>query len=339
MSSTETPLRDGAGDYGYNVEAARAYHARGAVYPSSTMPQYSGDMSTGDMMSYRQGTYPYGGSTKGYYSGWGAGTYSEDGVDYGLNYQYPHLSQDPVHMVPGYRYGSSSKTSVYVDPEHPTYSYGNLVHRPAVSNDLPNFSLSGMAASLPTAERVSTASRTLSSSSAYRTDGLPGIYTSSKASASQSSDVGYGNLSSSYDAAYNTTATLPSSVSARSSQSDATGTYQSASSASGDGLYASDGSSYRGAHEADGYVYSDRFDSSRRDSQSSGGAGAGSVLSNGHVYVPESQAHSSSHSYSVASSHAGGPEGATTATGSKRGSSATSQTAGHRRSAGKVRGA
>jgi hypothetical protein len=333
-------MRDGAGDYGYNVEAARAYHARGAVSPSSTMPQYSADMSAGDVMSYRQSSYPYG-STKGYYPGWGTTAYSEDGVDYGLNYQYPHLNQDPVHMMPGYRYGSSSKASVYVDPEPSTYSYGSLVHRPAaVSSDLPNFSLSGMAASLPsTSERVSPASRTLASSSAYRADGLPGMYTSSKASTSQSSDVGYSAMGSSYDTPYNT-ATLPSNVSIKSSQSEAGGAYQSASGTTGDGFYGSDSSSYRGAHESDGYVYSERFDSSRRDSQSSGGAGTGSVLSNGHVYVPESQSHSSSHGYSVSSSHGGGSEGATTAAGSKRGSSATSsQTAGHRRSAGKVRGA
>ncbi|KAI0133957.1 hypothetical protein BJ170DRAFT_180627 [Xylariales sp. AK1849] len=342
VSSTETHLRDGGSDFGYNVETARAYHARGAVSPHNPVSQYAADMTAGDNMVYRQGAYPYG--SKGVYysavSGWG-GAYPDDSVDYSLNYSYPHLSQDPLHMVPGYgRYGSGSKaqTPVYVDSEASTYSYGNLVHRPAVNSDLPNFSLSGMAASLPTpTDRLPAVNRTLTGSSGYRPDGLPAHYSSSKASTSHSADVGYSGLNPNFESpvSYGTTATLPSNISARSSQSEA-GTYHSASSASGDGIYASDHPGYRSVHESDSYIYSDRLDSSRRDSQSSGRASAGSVLSNGQVYVPESQSHTAVHGYAVsaaadagAASQAGGG-GATTAGGS----GATSQVTGRdRRSA------
>ncbi|KAI1842083.1 hypothetical protein JX266_011734 [Neoarthrinium moseri] len=338
VSSTETPMRDG-GDFGYNVEAARAYHARGAVSPHNTVSQYA-DMSTGDMMAYRGGTYPSY-SSKGYYStvsGWG-GAYPEDGADYSLNYSsYPHLNQDPVHLVHGYRYGSSSKAPVYVDTEASTYSYGNLVHRPAANSDLPNFSLSGMAASLPTpSDRLPSASRTLPSSSSYRADGLSGSYSGSKASTSQSSDVGYGSFDS-----YGATATLPSNLSTRSSQSEAGG-YDSASGAADDGLYGSEHPSYRSVHATNSYIYSDRLDSSRRDSQSSGGASTGSILSNGQVYLPESQPHAVAHGYPVSGaatdSQAGEVETATAATGAG-GSRATSRvpTGRDRRAAGSLRG-
>ncbi|KAK9793648.1 putative Zn(2)-C6 fungal-type domain-containing protein [Seiridium cardinale] len=349
VSSTETPLRDGTADFGYNVDAARTYHTRGTVSPHNPAAQYTADtMSTGDMLAYRHNAYPYSGG-KSYYSGvsgWGAATYGDDSVDYGLSYSsYPHVSQDPVHMVPGYRYQSSAKGPVYVDPDASNYSYGNLVHRPAANHDLPTLSLSGMAASLPSSDRLPTINRSLSSTSTYRTDGLPGHYSSSKSSASHSSDVGYAGLNSTFEppATYGSTTALPSSISARSSHSEA-GAYQPAIGSGSDGIYGSEHSSYRPVHESDSYIYSDRIDSSRRESHSSGGATAGSVLSNGQVYVPDTQSHASAHSYSVSATAAaaapqsGGMEGATTGTGAG-GTTSQMRAAGHRRSAGNLRSA
>lgn len=348
VSSTETPLRDGSSDFGYNVEAARAYHARGPASPHSGVPHYAADIATSDMITYRQSTYPY--SSKSYYSavsGWGSGTYGED--DYGLNYSsYPHMSQEPVHMVPAYRYTSSSKTpAVYVDPESPTYSYGNLVHRPATGHDPPALSLSGMAAPLPTPDRLPTSNRTLPSTPTYRTDGLPGQYSSGKASVSHSSDVGYAGPNSSFDSSvgYGAAATLSSSVSSRSGHSDASA-YQSASGTTEDGVYCSDPASYRTVHGSDSYIYSGRLDSGRRESHPSGGANSGSVLSNGQVYVPDTQSHAPAHSYSVsaaaacAASQPGGVEVAMTAAGTGGGSvTSRAHAAEHRRSAGSLRGA
>ncbi|KAH6646322.1 hypothetical protein BKA67DRAFT_541292 [Truncatella angustata] len=93
-------------------------------------------------------------------SDWGASTYGED--DYGVTYSsYPYMSQEPVQLVPSYRHTSNPMTpAVYVDPKTPTYSYGNLMHRPATDHDLPALYLSGMAAPLPTPDRLPTIDRT-----------------------------------------------------------------------------------------------------------------------------------------------------------------------------------
>lgn len=301
-------------------------------------------------MSYRSSTYPYS-SGKGYYSsvsGWGASAYGEDSVDYGLNYSsYPHISQEPVHMVPGYRYTPGSKSpTVYVDTEAPAYSYGNLVHRPAAGHDLPPaLSLSGMAASLPPSVPLPTISRTLPSTSTYRRNGLPGNYSSSKASALHSADVGYNGINSSFEPPvnYGSTTTIPSSVSSRSAHSDVSA-YQPASSTADDGIYSSEQSSYRAVHGSDSYIYSDRLESGRRESNPSGEVNAGSVLSNGQVYVPDTQSHASTQAYhasaaAITPALSGGSEEATTAAGTG-GSNATSRTqpAGHRRSVGSLRG-
>ncbi|ORY69052.1 uncharacterized protein BCR38DRAFT_406924 [Pseudomassariella vexata] len=336
VSSQEMQPRDGGGSFGYDVDTARAYQTRGTVSP--LVSQYPADLPNGDVM-YRQSTYPY--PSKSYYSvqGWG-GAYPDEGVDYAMNYpSYPQMSQEPVHMVPGYRYGSGSKAPVYVDPEASAYPYPSLVHRPAsaVSSDLPNFSLSGMAASLPTpSDRLPNVNRTLTSSSAYRSDGLPGPnYSSNKATSD------YGSVNSSFESpvSYAPTTTLPSNVPGR--PSEAGSAYQTAA----DTSYGSSDHhhSYRSAHEPDSYVYGgDKIDSDRRGSQSSGGASVGSVLSNGQVYVPDPQ-HSHPHAPAgYAISAAASATEATTAAGGRSGGSVTSQTQhgdGHRHSAASLRGA
>jgi hypothetical protein len=293
------------------------------------------------MMTYRQGTYPYG--SKGYYSavsGWGGG-YSDD-VDYSLTYPASYsLNQDPVHMVQGYRYNSSVKTPAYAEPEASTYSYGSLAHRPAVSSDLPNFSLSSMAASLPSApsDRLPAAQRT-STSSAYRSDGLSAHY-SSRASSSHSTETGYASLNPTFESpvSYTATAPLPSNVSRTAGHSEG-GPYQSASSTAPD-LYGAEHPPYRSVHESDSYIY-DRLDSGRRDSQSSGGASSASVLSNGQVYIPDSHhPHTCGQGYIAATAATvGGVEGATTAAGAGSGSGAASRAhaARRRRSAGNMGG-
>lgn len=167
-------------------------------------------------------------------------------------------------------------------------------------------------------------------------NGQSGHYGGSKASSVHSSDVGYTGLGSGFETpvTYGSTSSIPSTISGRSGHADASA-YPSAHNIAGDSIYGSDHSSYRSIHDSDSYIYSDRLDGSRRDSHSSAsGASAGSVLSNGQVYVPDTQSHASAHGYSVSAA------ASATQTGSSRASAATqAQTAGHRRSGGNLRSA
>ncbi|RYP79544.1 hypothetical protein DL769_002908 [Monosporascus sp. CRB-8-3] len=352
VSSTETPLKEQ--EFGYNIDASRTFQARATVSPLNT--HYPGEMPAGDVMAYRQGSYPY--ASKSYYSGvsgW-TSTYPEDGVEY-VNYPpYQMMGQDTVHMMQSYgRYGPSK--SVYVDPETSAYSYGNLVHRPAVSSDSPNFSLSGMADSLPnpSSARVVPSDRLLPqvtramTNSSYRTDDLPAQYpsktTASHASSPSTVSDAYDALNASFDSpvSYTATGTMPSSISHRAaSQSDST-SYQPNASSAADTIYSTSDQSLRPTDETGAglsYIYSDR-DSGRRDPQSSGGA---STLSNGHVYVPESHhhTHASAQGYVVSGasvSQGAVVEGATTAV-TRSGHSGITRlhSESHRRSAGSLRG-
>lgn len=314
------------------------------------------------MPSYRQGQYPYG--SKGFLSTMPGFPYQDDGVDYGINYSQPMLGNDPAYMIGPYaRYSSKSMS---VSPEAAYYAYGNLVHRPAVTSESPTgFSLSGMAASLPNetdrgdpSERLlPQINRTLTgSSSSYRPDGLPSSYSSTKTSPTTSMpEVGYPGLSSGFDSPYAPPNTLSSSVPHRSSSQHEGSSFQSNATSASDPMYSSTDPSLRsGADDSSSglsYIYSDKLDGSRRNSQSSGGASSGSVLPNGHIYVPDSHTHapppSSSQSYgssqgSVGSSAAAGVDGATTSSRGSR-SSGSSHMHGtsdgqHRRSAGNLRG-
>ncbi|KAI8630055.1 hypothetical protein F5Y19DRAFT_484468 [Xylariaceae sp. FL1651] len=341
VSSQETPFKEGS-DYTYNLDAARTYahQTRGAGSPLSTLPQYAPEMPAGDVLgSYRQSPYQY--SSKGYYptlSSW-TGTYQDDGsVDYGLNYStYPLINQDPAHLVPGYgQYGT--RKPVYVDTEGPSYSYGNLVHRPASNSDSQGFCLSSMAASLPSAsDRIlssdrlqSSVNRTLTSSSSYRTDGISPQYSSNKASsASTLSDVAYNNIPSTFESHYPATNALPSTMPQRpSSHTDAAVYPPGVTTPTTDSLYTPGDHSLRSTEDGGtglSYIYSDsKLDGSRRDSHSSGGVSTGPVLSNGHVYVPNNHsAQTSPNSYvvpSVSSSQGSGINGATTSVGASGGS-------------------
>ncbi|KAI5856185.1 hypothetical protein GGS23DRAFT_617844 [Durotheca rogersii] len=356
VSSTETHLRNDNNEFGYNLEAARPYshQARIAGSPLSSISQYS-DLSAGDgVNSYRPNQYPYGNGSKGYYSampGWSAG-YQNDGVDYGLNYSYPMLSHDPAHMVQGYgRYGSGK--SLYVDNETSSYPYGNLIQRPTVSSDsATGFSLSGMAASLPNAsDRVVPSdrllpqvNRTLTGSSGYRPDGIGNAYSNTKASPTGSmSEVSYGSLSSNFETQYSAGTALPSGVLHRpTGQNDNTNYLNSAASAS-DVIYTSSDHALRSAEDTGpglSYIYGGtKAGTSRRGSESSGGASPESVLPNGHVYVPDThESHAPPPQSYVASQD--GVEGATRSSGRRSGSggSAHLHTDGRRRSAGNLRG-
>ncbi|KAI0440415.1 hypothetical protein F4803DRAFT_553075 [Xylaria telfairii] len=351
VSSQETPFKD-TSEYTYNIDASRAYaHPRGnAVSPMSPLPQYAHEMTGDGLTAYRQSPYPYT-TGKGYYSnmsGW-AGTYQDDGgVDYGLSYSsYPIMNQDPAPpLVSGYATTPyNARKSVYVDPAEttPSYSYGNLVHRPAAAaaaaaagNDAQGFSLSSMAASLPSAsDRLhSSVNRTLTSSSSsnYRTDGLP-TYQNGKTA----SDVAYSALQPSFEQPYSTTTALASAIAHRAT-AHADAAYPPATTATEQQLYASADR----AEDPLSYVYSDSH-ARRRDSHSGGG---GSLLSNGHVYVPESH-HASA--YVVPPSAPPPPpppvsrslEGAGTASSSSSSAASSSHRQredAHRRSAGSLRG-
>ncbi|KAI1420755.1 hypothetical protein F5Y12DRAFT_790936 [Xylaria sp. FL1777] len=373
VSSHERHFKDS--DYTYNLEAARAYahQSPGAVSPLSSLPQYAHDIATGDgLTSYRQSSYPYSSnsSSKGYYPTipvW-ASTYADDGtssVDYSLNYSSYHIiNQEPPSLAPSYSQYSARK-SVYVDPEASSYSYGNLVHRPAVSNDSQGFSLSSIAASLPSAsDRLhSSVNRTLTSSSSYRTDGLPAQYSNTKtSSASTIADVAYSNLQPSFESPYSTTGTLASTITHPPSSHADTSAYPPGTTTATDQLYTSGDQSIRSNEDANGglgYIYGEnKLSGSRRESHSSGGVSTGSLLSNGHVYVPDSHsAHPTPHPYVISSasssSQARGIVDGTTASASTglggvgRGGGSGSSSSGsshrpsdsQRRSAGSLRGA
>ncbi|KAI8965237.1 hypothetical protein F5Y11DRAFT_355077 [Daldinia sp. FL1419] len=357
VSSTETHLRNDGNEFGYNLEAARTYsnQARVAVSQLSSIPSYSATLSGEDVIaSYRQSQYPYG---KSYYSnvpGW-TGTYSDEGVEYSsLSYPYQVISQDATHMVQGYgRYGSGK--SVYVDPESPQYPLGSLAHRPVANSESPTgFSLSGMAASLPSApDRIVPSdrllpqvNRTLTSSSSYRPEGTTSYSGAKTSPGSSMADVSYGNLTSSFEPQYSTPSALTAQRSG--SQGDTTA-YQPDANPASDPIYAPSDHSIRSGDDANSsfsYIYSDKIESSRRNSQSSCGASSGSVLPNGHVYVPDSH-HAQAHSPQgyISSSQDGGGAVDGPPTSSSRGGAGGGgngpshmQMDGHRRSAGNLRG-
>ncbi|KAI1294358.1 hypothetical protein F5Y03DRAFT_410880 [Xylaria venustula] len=346
VSSTERHFKDT--DYTYNLEAARAYahQSQGAVSPLTSLPQYAHDIATGEgLAAYRQSPYPYSSNSgsKGYYPaipGW-TNTYADDGtsnVDYGLNYSsYQIINQDPPSLMPAGYSQYSTRKPVYVDPEASSYSYGSLVHRPAVS-DSQAFSVSSMAASLPSpSDKLH--SRAPASSSSYRTEGLPAQYAANTKTSSAATipEVAYSNLQPTYEAPYSTTGTTTTT----------------------DHLYTSTADpNLRNPEDASrnlGYIYGGENNNklgggSRRDSHSSASqmSSAGSLLSNGHVYVPESHsAHPTPHPYVVSSPAssrgvvAEGRIGGGSGSGSGSGSSAASShraADGQRRSAGSIRG-
>lgn len=274
-------------------------------------------------------------------SGWTSAYQDEGGVDYGLNYSsYQILNPEPSALVSGYSPyggGGGGRKSVYVDPEAgASYTYGSLTHRPAVpaSGDGggQGFSLSSMAASLPIpnpSDRLhSSVNRTLTSSSSYRSDGItPTPYASSgKTAPAAIPDVtSYGNLQPAFESAYSTANTLASAIAHRAT-AHADATYPTSASAAttataADQLYggAAVDQPIRSTEDAGvSYIYGDSKlcggggggggsgsggsgsgSGSRRNSPS--GAGVGSLLSNGHAYVPESHSahHAAAHAYVV----------------------------------------
>ncbi|KAI0967124.1 hypothetical protein F4678DRAFT_483259 [Xylaria arbuscula] len=375
VSSTERHFKDT--DYTYNLEAARAYahQGQGAVSPLTSLPQYAHDIATGDgLAAYRQSSYPYSSnsSSKGYYPtipGW-TSTYADDGtsnVDYGLNYSsYQIINQEPPSLMPAGYSQYSARKPVYVDPEASSYSYGSLVHRPAVS-DSQGFSLSSIAASLPSASDK-LHSRAPASSSSYRTDGLSTQYAANTKTSSATTipEVAYSNLQPTYEAPYSTTGTLYTflipSTNLLTISTHYYRLFLPGTTTATDHLYTSTTDpSLRNPEDASrnlGYIYggeNNKLGGSRRDSHSSAGQmSAGSLLSNGHVYVPDSHsAHPTPHPYVVSSpsSSRGVAEGASAPTsgrvgggsgnGSGSGSSAGSShrsSDSQRRSAGSLRG-
>ncbi|KAI0506324.1 hypothetical protein F5B22DRAFT_639327 [Xylaria bambusicola] len=325
VSSTERHLKDS--DYTYNLEAARlAHHGAGAVSPLTSLPQYAHDVAAGDGLTpYRQSPYPYSGtgSTRNYYStstmpGWSS-TYADDStgnVEYSYYSSYPLMSPEPTSVVPGYSQ-YSARRPVYADPEAAPYPYANLAHRPTVSSDSQGFSLSSIAASLPSAsDRIhSNINRTLTSSSSYRSDSLPAQYANTKTS-SAAPDIAYSNLQpAAFESPYNpANGTLASPITHHRPSSHAEVNPYPSTAATADQLY-----SDRSAEDTAGlgYIYGDSNNSNKMSGSSSSQrdtgtshhssrdvsvSGAGSLLANGHVYVPESHsAHPTPHPYIVPS--------------------------------------
>ncbi|SPO06677.1 uncharacterized protein DNG_09369 [Cephalotrichum gorgonifer] len=333
VSSTETPLRNDSGEFTYDLQSARTYQARGAMASMGPVPnQFPAEgipaMASGEMLGpYRHGAgsaYPYAAAAKGYYgpavSAWPHG-YAEDGVDYGLQ----------LGTTTKYEGGTSPAT--YLSMEH---SYGfagsattGLVHRAApapaplitAAAEIPNFSLSTVAASLPTQlhgglsskDRLlpGPSSRTLPSSAPYRGDYQTMTKLSSRTHGSPSvsaiADVAaYGSFDGAYSAQQQAVA-LPSHGSTTSSSSPSSSRggadaysptgrpgsdmYSTASGRASD-VYSSASDSIFSAAETSlrnqsseselGYQYSN----SRRDmGDDGGGGGASGQLANGHVYT------------------------------------------------------
>ncbi|KAI0543469.1 hypothetical protein F4679DRAFT_590450 [Xylaria curta] len=304
VSSQETPFKDT--EYTYNVDAARAYgNPRGAaISPISPVTQYAHDVTPGDSLAaYRQSPYPY--TSKDYYqnmSGW-ASTYQDDGsVDYGLSYSsYPIVNQEPTSpVVSGYPTTTSytARKPVYIQPAETTpssYTYGSLAHRPASAtgsnNDAQGFSLSSMAASLPRrpSRLYSSINRTLTSpsTSTYRADGVPAYQNGKTAT-----HVAYSTLQPTYESPYSTTAPTTPAFTSDTAHRHA---HPPASTNAQRQLYttASD-PSIRSEDPNAGlsYVYStpnnNNSNSNQHHKRSITTGGSGSLLSNGQVYVPDS---------------------------------------------------
>ncbi|KAK4237498.1 hypothetical protein C8A03DRAFT_15968 [Achaetomium macrosporum] len=173
VSSREAHLRDGPGDFGYSVGDARVYASRtpvgGGMPYTQELPPTLG--SSDVLGSYRGGSAyaytPTAATARAYYPAMHAyGTPYGDDLEFGFGVSSPSmLSHEQTGILPGQW---SSGAAAARQPRPPTFSSmymdtttpdggpyngyggtagGSLLHRP--SSDSPNFSFSGVAASLP----------------------------------------------------------------------------------------------------------------------------------------------------------------------------------------------
>ncbi|KAH6838380.1 hypothetical protein B0I37DRAFT_316965 [Chaetomium sp. MPI-CAGE-AT-0009] len=164
VSSREAPLRHENGDFVYSVGDARAYASRTPVNHGLPYPHDLPTLSSGDAMSSYRGPgsgYPYTPATKAYYPSMHAyGAPYPDDFEFGLGVPSPPvMNPESVGMIPGQwssggpRAKAPSFGSMYMESEGAYGGYGgsSLLHRTShsVASDSPNFSFSGVAASLP----------------------------------------------------------------------------------------------------------------------------------------------------------------------------------------------
>ncbi|KAK4151864.1 hypothetical protein C8A00DRAFT_45002 [Chaetomidium leptoderma] len=166
VSSREAHLRHDGSDFGYSVGDARIYANRTPVTGGLPFTQDLPTLgSSSDVLSsYRGGSaYPYTPATKAYYPAMHAyGTPYSDDFEFGLGVpSLPVMNPEPVGILPGQWAGARAKppsysSSMYMDTctdgSYSSYNSGtSLLHRAphSANSDSPNFSFSGVAASLP----------------------------------------------------------------------------------------------------------------------------------------------------------------------------------------------
>ncbi|KAL2136980.1 hypothetical protein VTI74DRAFT_11162 [Chaetomium olivicolor] len=164
VSSREAPIRPDAGDFGYSVGDARVFASRTPVGSSVSYTQDLPTLGSSDVLgSYRGGSsYSYSPASKAYYPAMHAyGTPYPDDFEFGIGMPPSSvMTSEPAGMLSGQwtsgaRVKQPSFSSMYLetDGSYSNYSGTSLLHRPShsVSSDSPNFSFSGVAASLPLA--------------------------------------------------------------------------------------------------------------------------------------------------------------------------------------------
>ncbi|SPQ20784.1 604209c1-e117-43f5-bd0c-95c8b4518ad5 [Thermothielavioides terrestris] len=309
VSSREAPIRPDASDFGYSVGDARVYASRtpvggGIPYShDSSLPTLGSNDVLGSFRS--SSAYAYTPATKAYYPAMHAyGTPYPDEFEFGLGVSSPSvMHQEPVGMLPGqWSSGAgtrpaakpSSFSSIYLDTDGPYSSYhgAGLLHRPphSVSADSPNFSFSGVAASLPMSstpgpERLLPNPAARSSSLPYPAT-LKSSASSTTSAASTLADVA---TAASYAGGFNTPG-LPYSSTTSSSLSS----HHSSSSRSNSDTYSAHDGIFSEQErnsiqsQGPGFEMSSYTASPRRSSLNGGGAGgpAAGSGSSSHTYVP-----------------------------------------------------
>ncbi|KAL2758619.1 hypothetical protein ACRALDRAFT_1080378 [Sodiomyces alcalophilus JCM 7366] len=265
------------------MDSARVFQARGSI-ATPFSPHYGPEMTDG-LSRYHPPSSGYQYPAR-YYSGlpsW-APSYGEDGVDYASFGYHPHTyyGNNAAYL---YRMASSAKAvsanGMYATTD-PTY---NCVHRPPVSGETANFSLSTVAASLPSA--VATNDKLLPTPVNRAVASQRGDYGPPKASQEDSTQPSptatvaemQGNYSDYDNPPVSTYHPSPGSIPSghRLSTSTSCGTDVYSSSSSGSSLFSELEPGLRSQSSGSDLSYK-YTDSSRRGSGTS-------TLSNGHAYM------------------------------------------------------
>ncbi|CRK39821.1 hypothetical protein BN1708_008047, partial [Verticillium longisporum] len=234
VASQETTIIQPDRGFAYDIDTARTYQVRGII-PSAFPPQYPPDLQDG-LARFPSPSASYN-STARYNQGipsW-ASAYCDETADFSnMGYHPSYYSQDPAYL---YRMASATErtepSSLLYGDVGANYNYGQ---RPITGGDSPNFSLSSVAASLPSSSDSrllpTPVNRTLASSGAsiYRADETsPYSYKAQNGTATLSSPVvslseesgGYLSCESSPAPAYQASSGPPSANGSASSTSSA----------------------------------------------------------------------------------------------------------------------